>query len=314
MLNIKKYPIYPLYEQKVSTEYKVEIQSLKEGEKPSIMSDTMFKTMFFNQNRIKYSCKFFSYFLEVSYEDLLMNLKLVKNELDKEKEQTKGERCDYVALIKDTYLNIEVNNNSGVEIMYRNVEYAFKQYASKIKVGTKINDSNGKDYYMSVIQFNLNNFSFEGNDKIIDIYTLQNKEGFTLNDKIVIIQIYIPNLRKKCYNEGIKKLSELERYLLTMVEPNFTKAGEIAKGFEIMEEYVDESAKVITDINFGESYDKEWALKDEYLREGMEKGIIQGEKKKQIEIAKNMVKKGIDAKTISECTNLSHEEIESLME
>ena len=308
MLNIKNYPIQLLYEQKVNTEYKVEIHSLKEGEKPSIMSDTMFKTMFFNQNRIKYSCKFFSYFLEVSYEDLLMNLKLVKNELDKEKEQTKGERCDYVALINDTYLNIEVNNNSGVEIMYRNVEYAFKQYASKIKVGTKIHqkDSNGEDYYMSVIQFNLNNFSFEGNDKIIDIYTLQNKEGVTLNDKIIIIQIYIPNLRKKCYNEGTKELSELERYLLTMVEPNFTKAGEIAKGFEIMEEYVDESAKVITDINFGESYDKEWALKDEYLREGM--------KQNKVEIAKNMLKDGLSIESISKYTNLSHEEIESLME
>lgn len=54
---------------------------------------------------------------------------------------------------------------------------------------------------MSVIQFNLNNFSFQGNDKITDIYTPQNKEGITLNDKIIIIQIYVPNLRKKCYNK-----------------------------------------------------------------------------------------------------------------
>ena len=87
MLKVKDYPIHTLYEQKVSTEYKVEITSLKEGEKPSIMSDTMFKTMFFNQNRIKYSCKLFSYFLEVSYEELLKNLKLVKNELDKERKR-----------------------------------------------------------------------------------------------------------------------------------------------------------------------------------------------------------------------------------
>lgn len=40
-----------------------------------------------------------------------------------------------------------------------------------------------------------------------------------------------------------------------MIEPNLTKAEEIAKGFEIMEEYIDESEKVITDIDFGESYD-----------------------------------------------------------
>lgn len=267
------------------------------------MSDTMFKTMFFNQNRIKYSCKLFSYFLEVSYEELLKNLKLVKNELDKERKSTKGERCDYVALVNNTYLNIEVNNNSNENIMYRNVEYAHKLYASKIKIGTRI-ENKAENNYMSVIQFNLNNFSFQENDKIVDIYTLQNKEGITLNNKIIIIQIYVLNLRKKCYNKDMKQLSELERYLLTMIEPNLIKAGKIAKGFDIMEEYIDESERVITDTNFGESYDKEWALKDEYLREGKEQ--------RNIEIAKNMLGKEIDIALISEVTGLSVSEIESL--
>ena len=38
--------------------------------KPSIMSDTMFKTMFYNDNRIKYGAKFLSYYLDITYEEL----------------------------------------------------------------------------------------------------------------------------------------------------------------------------------------------------------------------------------------------------
>ena len=73
----------------------------------------MLKAMFQNENRIKYSAKFLSYFIDVSYEDILNNIVLGKNELDKEKESDKGERCDYIAHLNDSVLNIEVNNNSS---------------------------------------------------------------------------------------------------------------------------------------------------------------------------------------------------------
>ena len=62
--------------------------------------------------------------------------------------------------------------------------------------------------YTQVIQFNLNNFSFKGNDKIIDIYGVKNDSDLTLSDKIIFVQIYVPNLRKKWYNEGIESLNE----------------------------------------------------------------------------------------------------------
>ena len=115
------------------------------------MSDTMFKTMFFNTNRLKYSTKLLSYFLEVSYEELLDNIVLTKNELDQEKEDTKGERSDFVAIIDDIKINIEVINNSSREIMERNIEYAHRLYAEKVIVASDYN-------YNQVIQVNLNNF------------------------------------------------------------------------------------------------------------------------------------------------------------
>ena len=48
------------------------------------------------------------------------------------------------------------------------------------------------------------------------------------------------------------------------------------------------------------------------LREGMEKGLLAGERKKAIETAKKMLEKNISAEIIAECTGLSLEEVNSL--
>ena len=48
MLKFRNYHEVLLYDMTVSKENRVEITELKEGEKPSILSDTMFKTMFFS--------------------------------------------------------------------------------------------------------------------------------------------------------------------------------------------------------------------------------------------------------------------------
>ena len=77
-----------------------------------------------------------------------------------------------------------------------------------------------------------------------------------------------------------------------------------------MEKYVDESLDVCKEKNFGESYDKEWALKDEYIREGIE----QGEKNKAIEIAKELLRLNMSVEEIAKITKLSLEEIEKLKE
>ena len=68
-----------LYDLKVSKEYSIELSELKEGEKISILSDTMLKAMFQNSNRLKYSAKFLSYFIDLSYEEILNSIHLSKN-------------------------------------------------------------------------------------------------------------------------------------------------------------------------------------------------------------------------------------------
>lgn len=79
---------------------------------------------------------------------------------------------------------------------------------------------------------------------------------------------------------------------------------------KVMNEYLKEAEEVSFEGDFGEAYDKEWALKDEGKREGIELG----EKNKAKEIAKNMFKKNMDKILISELTNLTEEELTALEE
>ena len=309
MVNIRNYNPASVYDYPVSKKNVVEITKLKEGEKASIVSNTMFKTMFQNKNRIKYSAKLLSYILDISYEELLKSIRLYKNDIDKEYNSDKTQSCDYVAEIKGSYVNIEVNNNSSIETMERNIQYLNTMYAKNIEKGSEYE-------YQQVIQINLNNFSFRGKEKEIEIYGIKNEEGEVLTRNITYIQIYIPKIRERWYTYGKEKLNEFERCILALAEPNIELAKDIIIGDEIMEKYVDESINVCKEKNFGESYDKEWALKDEYRREGIaegkEIGIEQGIEQATIEIAKKFLTSGIDEKIISENTGLPIEEIEKL--
>ena len=330
MVGIKGYKFKTLHDLELDNEYVLKLsRNIKKGQKISILSDTMLKAMFQNENRIKYSAKFLSYFIDVEYEDILNNICLAKNELDKNNENDKGERCDYVALLSDTSLNIEVNNNSSLEVLERNMEYAHRLYSKKIRRGEE------NYQYTQVIQFNLNNFAFKGNDKIVDIYTVTNDDNIGLSNKLIFVQIYVPNLRKKWYTKGIKSLSEEEKYILALVEMDLDKLNDLG-GENIMDEYVKEAEEVSFEGGIGEAYDKEWALRDQGYRDGLSQGkaegtaegkaegriegfsqgkaegISQGKIESKKEIAKNLLKNRVDISIIASSTGLTEEEINSL--
>lgn len=302
MIGIRNYKFKTLDALELDNEYVLKLpRTILKGQKISILSDTMLKAMFQNENRLKYSAKFLSYFIDVEYDKILNNIYLGKNELDKEKELDKGERCDYVAIIDDTSLNIEVNNNSSIEVMERNMDYAHRLFAKKIKRGEEIYQ------YTEVIQFNLNNFAFKENEKIVDIYTVSNEENLLLSNKLIFVQIYVPNLRKKWYTKGIESLNEKEKHILALIEMDIDKLEDLGDDIT-MNEYIKEAEEVSFEGGIGESYDKEWALKDQGIREG----ILQGKKQGIEEIAKNMLLKNMEIDLIAELTGLTEKEIKSL--
>ena len=153
--------------------------------------------------------------------------------------------------------------------MERNREYRHRLQSQKVKRGSKYQ-------YISLLQINLNNFSFEGKDEVKYIYFLMDKDGDVESDREIVIHIYVPNLYKKWYTSGIESLTEDERFLLTLIEPDIEKAKELGRNNGIMEEFINESIEVSMDDDLLEAYDKEWALKDQGYREGKEEGKIEG--------------------------------------
>ena len=127
------------------------------------------------------------------------------------------------------------------------------------------------------------------------------------SNKIRIINIYLPNIRKKDYN----KLKLYEKLLLIFNENDNQLLKNLSKGDEIMEKYVKESKEASEQDEVIGMYDKE--LHDERLRlaendEYREKGFKEGIK----ETALKMLQDNLDLDIISKYTELTIEELKSL--
>lgn len=279
----------------VDKTYAIDLAKERCYDKISIQNDLMFKAMFQNTNRIKYPKLLLNLLFSKNNKLNFDNLQFYKNETDKRRVLDKGERCDFIATLGNVAFNIEMNNCSDIGTIERNIEYAFRIYSGKIQKGRKY-------YYTPTIQININNFAFKGNNNTVDVSYIQNKDGYALTDKLIFIMIYVPNIIKKCYNDGIESLTDFERFILVLALENNEECFEIAKGDSIMEEYINEATNVTFDTFFGESYDK------------AEADIKEAIKDSTIEIAKKMLLEDADINFISRVTELSIDKINRLKE
>ena len=94
--SIEHEDIHKLYDRNRIRNNYLKIDNHTSREKISILFDGMWKAMIYNTNRLKYSCKLLSYYLNIPYGELLKSLSLGKNELDKRNINNKGQRADYV--------------------------------------------------------------------------------------------------------------------------------------------------------------------------------------------------------------------------
>ena len=296
------------------------------GYKIPIVSDTMFDTMINNESRKKYAALIISSVLERDYNEIYNSIEYVKNKLDKQLDIEKGREVDFICKLKDEYIGIEMNNNYSKEAYERNISYAMVRYKSKDIRGSKYS-------FNKILQINLNNFTFENNDREAEEYALRNENGEYLTEKIKIINIYLPNIRKKYYNK--EELNELDKVMLVLNEEDNNNLSKLYKGEKVMEDYVKDAKRASISDDIVGLYDKE--LHEELLRntelynaeqkgikqgkkdgikegkeKGIKQGIKQGIKEKAIETAKNMLKENISIDIISRVTGLDIKEIEKL--
>ena len=288
------------------------------GYKIPIISDTMFKTMINNTNRKQYASLLISIVLKKDYKEIYDNIEFIKDTLDKEREIEKGREVDFICKLEDEYVGIEMNNNFSKSSLERNISYCMDIYKSNLRRGESYS-------FNHVVQININNFFFKGNDQGTEEYSLKNNKGELLTDKIKIFNIYLPLIRKKYYNG--EELSDLEKLMLVFNEEDNEKLSKVYEGESIMEEYVKDAKRASMEDDIVGLYDKE--LHEEKLRiteleearekgiatgmkQGMAAGIAKGKKESILETAKNMLKDNLDIEMISKYTGLSEEEINNL--
>ena len=199
----------PMLERKTSKKNAYVKKEYTKGYKIPIISDVMFETMINNESRKKYAALIIASALKRNYKDICSTIEYVKNKLDKQSEIEKGREVDFICKLEDEYIGIEMNNNYRKELYERNISYAMDIYKSKEIRGSKYS-------FNKVVQINVNNFTFENNNKEVEEYALRNNEGEYLTEKIKIINIYLPIIRNKYYTGD--DLSELDKIMLRLKE------------------------------------------------------------------------------------------------
>lgn len=152
-----------------------------------------------------------------------------------------------------------------------------------------------------------------------------NKTGKRLlTDDLEIIIVEIPKAIKQYKNNEQNKICQ---WMMFFDDPNKEELKEVMEENEKIKEAIeelremseDEELRILAELREKGRRDeyaaREYAV-EEGLREGrergMKEGLEEGKKQEKIEIAKNMLKKSMQIKDISEITGLTKQEIEKL--
>ena len=249
-------------------------------------------------------------FKEYDFLPYIEDVTIKNSETTKSYDVEKQSRLDIKAKIdNETYIDIEMQNRSYFDLIDRGI-----YYCSKILAEETVKGRNYK--YPKVVSIWVINDELDSDhphfkrknpievDKHITIPGAIDKDYILTSDKVTIVYIYLKKFKDGLYHEEIenwiKFVNNYENY-------NTYDAG-ISKAKEKLSKlrYDDETLTVIKSIEEKEM-DNEAAKYNSH-----QKGLKEGEKNKSIEIAKNMLKEGLDINLISKLSGLTVDEIKLL--
>ena len=235
--------------------------------------------------------------------------------LEKQLAENKLGRLDILAILdNNTIVNIEVQILNKYNFIDRTIYYWSGIYYNEL--------NSGEDYNRSKRTIVINILDYELFDKgpYHEIVKLKRDfENKILTDKMEFHFIQIPKFLK-VNTETKTKLEQWMQFISQKDEEGVKSAmkenEEIKKAKEEYEYLIgDEEERRLAFLREKAIRDERNNLqgsREEGIEIGRKEGEAKGKKEKQIEIAKNMVKEGIDIKIISRVTNLSIKEIEKL--
>ena len=272
-----------------------------------------------------YSCRYDRTFKEVflnpKNEDLLKALledilkvkieikKILPTELIVGNNIIKSKRVDALILATNKKIEIEINASINEYVYVRNMAYICNVYSTNALVG----DSYNQD--IDIIQINLTwGLDYEESKREFRII---DKNGNVYVKNLLIMEINMEYYKKIWYSKDEKKIKENE--LLVMLDLNEGELKKMPKSDKISEKYV-ESVTIVNNDPFFQEYmsheEDQRKMQNSLIREaedsGYEKGIKLGEEKGKIDIAKSLIKSGMNLEEISKHTQIDIKELKKL--
>ncbi len=254
------------------------------------------------------------------------NIRLMDGELPKENMKEKGKIIDiYVVLDGKIYVDIEMNRSKFESVLERNIKY-------KDKLSSMLPESN-EDFKAitskKLYQLNLNAYPFEKVlDDIIVLYGIKTHKIYSSDECMVVKSL--ERYRDLYYNKGNKEKDVI--WLTILTSRTFTELYELLgqvlskdKVKKLMEAAISMSKdgfilhewqkdKFDALVKYNEIEDAKREGKSLGIEEGKALGKAEGIKEKTVEMVKNMLKKKMSIKDISEITGLTEENIQKLNE
>ena len=260
--------------------------------------DRVFKTILCDQDNPYLFQEFLSRILKKKVEIV----EFLRNELPVNTTLEKVKTVDVLVKADGEYIHIEVNTGIPNYLHIRNFVYFSTLYSKKVQRGESY------DYVTKFIHFD---FTYNMKDKYEDYleYYVQTSNGEKYVENIKIIEYNMDKIMEYWYNEDEEKVKEYKHLIMLNLKTDDLK--QISRG----DDFVDKFNDKLTNLNEQETFQSAMTYEeDQKLILNTEKKISyeEGVNERNIEIAKNLLSKGMDIVDISEVTGLSIEEIKKL--
>ena len=284
----------------------------KEKIKFPLLKDKVAKKLFTERKvGLEYLRKIISLAIGIPMDMIDKDIKLIHPNIGVNKNIVNSE-ADVVLENGEFYVNLEINyyNNETSDI--KNGLYLCHLLLRQVK--------KAKEYeaLKKVYQINLNSYDALGKEEFIYHSKLYEKKyHIERSDFIEIIDINLEKLRQIDYNTLIKSDDmTLEKALYLFVCDDIEKLNAIYEGDKLMKKLMKENEDLLKNFDEMLYYDRDKmflnACYDKGYSKGESIGYSKGKQERNIEIAKEMLNKGMKLKDIIDITGLTEKEIKEI--
>lgn len=287
------------------------IRKEKNEEKPKFYNgkyDAVFK------NAVVYDEEVFPYFLENALKEFAKSIKsysIKSSELPKSNYKVRSKTLDVLVKTDTESIVLEINSEHYDSLPIRNYTYLSSVFSNSV--------FKGDSYDKTQLHILLNvTWGMSLKKDLITDYYVQSDKGVKYLDKVIIREINMDKLLRMWYDKDREALS-FDYYLMLGLDKEELASLCKERKIKCMDKYRENVEKLNNDPDFIQVIDPEKdaemvmnTIKNEARAKALAEGLAEGKEKGITETAKNMLKKDIDIKTISECTGLSEKEIRNL--